>query len=213
LPHLAIIIFFFCHQVSHLYHLVFRWSPDSNPRPRTMAQIVSLQHLPLDQGDSPYKAPLCCPKTFFRLIKHWQCFVKCFFPENWLLKHNFLSNIKVIGPYGTYTVPHRLNLFPMRPAIHPHLNFIKILHVRFLYESKFQSFSLITFGFVIFGAKISNEKCERKTLMKLTPGLLDGLMHRSALIRLQLSFIGHSCRADCFLKLNFHNLQNDLALR
>ncbi len=39
----------------------------------------------------------------------------------------------------------------------------------FFYESKLSSFSLITFGFVIFGAKILNEKCARKSLMKLTP--------------------------------------------
>jgi len=30
------------------------------------------------------------------------------------------------------------------------VNFINILHVRFLYESAFRSFSLVHFGFVIF---------------------------------------------------------------
>ncbi len=43
----------FCHQVVHLFHLVFRQSQDSNPRPRTMARIVSPQRSPLDQGASP----------------------------------------------------------------------------------------------------------------------------------------------------------------
>ena len=42
---------FFCHQVVHLFHLVFRWSRDSNPRLRTMAQIVSPRRSPLDQED------------------------------------------------------------------------------------------------------------------------------------------------------------------
>ena len=55
LPHLAVFIIFvsfFCHQVVHLFHLVFRQSQDSNPRPRTMARIVSPQRSPLDQGAS-----------------------------------------------------------------------------------------------------------------------------------------------------------------
>ena len=34
------------------------------------------------------------------------------------------------------------------------VNFINILCARFSYESKLSSFSLVTFGFVIFGAKI-----------------------------------------------------------
>jgi hypothetical protein len=57
LPHLAVFIIFvsfFCHQVVHLFHLVFRQSQDSNPRPRTMARIVSPQRSPLDQGASPF---------------------------------------------------------------------------------------------------------------------------------------------------------------
>ncbi len=38
------------------------------------------------------------------------------------------------------------------------VNFINILRARFLYESKFFSFSLLTYGFVIFGAKILYKK-------------------------------------------------------
>jgi len=53
----------------------------------------------------------------------------------------------------------------------PGVNFINILHARFLYKSELSSFSLITFGFVIFGAKILHEKPSRKTLMKLTAAL------------------------------------------
>ena len=34
------------------FHLVFRWSGDSNPRPRTMAQIVSARWSSLNQGAS-----------------------------------------------------------------------------------------------------------------------------------------------------------------
>jgi len=51
----------------------------------------------------------------------------------------------------------------------PGVNFINVLCVRFLYESKLSSFPLITFGFVIFGTNISNKKRARKMLMKLTP--------------------------------------------
>ncbi len=46
-------LFFFCHQVVHLIHLVFRWTRELNPRPRTMAQTVSPWYSPLDQGASP----------------------------------------------------------------------------------------------------------------------------------------------------------------
>jgi hypothetical protein len=42
--------FFFCHQVVHLIHLVFRRTRELNPRPRTMVQTVSPS--PLDQGAS-----------------------------------------------------------------------------------------------------------------------------------------------------------------
>jgi len=41
--------------------------------------------------------------------------------------------------------------------------------VHFLYESELSSFFLITFGFVIFGAKILYEEGARKMLMELTP--------------------------------------------
>ncbi len=47
--------FFFCHQVVHLIHLVFRWTWELNPRPRTMAQTVSPWRSPLDQGASPWR--------------------------------------------------------------------------------------------------------------------------------------------------------------
>jgi hypothetical protein len=47
----------------------------------------------------------------------------------------------------------------------PGVNFISICCARFLYESKLSSFSLTTFVFVIFGAKILYEKCACKTLM------------------------------------------------
>jgi len=64
----------------------------------------------------------------------------------------------------------------------PVVNFINILLLPFLYVSLFgsfsaafrqlfSSFSLVTFGFVIFGTKISYEKCVSKTLMKLTAGV------------------------------------------
>jgi hypothetical protein len=46
------------------------------------------------------------------------------------------------------------------------VNFINILCARFLYESKLNTFSLITFGCVIFGAKILYEKSVCKMLMK-----------------------------------------------
>ncbi len=47
--------FFFCHQVVHLIHLVFRWTGELNQRPRTMAQTVSPWRSPLDQGASLIK--------------------------------------------------------------------------------------------------------------------------------------------------------------
>ncbi len=52
----------------------------------------------------------------------------------------------------------------------PGVDFINILHARFSYESKLSSFSLVTFNFAIFGAKILYEKYAFKMLMKLTPG-------------------------------------------
>jgi len=61
--------------------------------------------------------------------------------------------------------PYEDEYWPQTP---PGVNFINILCSWFLYESKFWSFFLITFGFVIFGAKIWYKKCSRKTLMKLT---------------------------------------------
>ncbi len=60
----------FCHQVVHLFHLVFRQSWNSNPRPRTMAWIVSPQHSPLDQGASPRQYLFIC--LFICLFSH--CF-------------------------------------------------------------------------------------------------------------------------------------------
>ena len=48
------------------------------------------------------------------------------------------------------------------------VNFINVLQLRFSYESKLSSFSLVTFGFVIFGAKISYKNARIKILMKLT---------------------------------------------
>jgi len=50
------------------------------------------------------------------------------------------------------------------------VNFINILRACFSYESKLNSFSLIMFGFVIFGGKILYKKLSRKMLMKLTTG-------------------------------------------
>ncbi len=47
------------------------------------------------------------------------------------------------------------------------VNFINILHAHFSYVSKLSSFSLVMFGFVIFGAKMLYKKWVRKTLMKL----------------------------------------------
>jgi len=54
LPHLAAVIFSFLFLPSRgpSFHLVFKWSRDSNPHPRTMGQIVSPRRSPLDQGDS-----------------------------------------------------------------------------------------------------------------------------------------------------------------
>ncbi len=50
------------------------------------------------------------------------------------------------------------------------VNFINILRTHFLYKRQLSSLSLVTFGFVIFGAKILFEKCASKMLMKLIPG-------------------------------------------
>jgi len=65
----------------------------------------------------------------------------------------------------------------------PGVNFINILHARFFVRKQiskllsnyvwlflFLSFSLITVGVVIFGAKILHKKFALKTLMKLTVG-------------------------------------------
>jgi hypothetical protein len=50
------------------------------------------------------------------------------------------------------------------------VNLINILRIRFSYKSKLSSFSLVMFGFVIFGAKILNKKRASKTLMQLPAG-------------------------------------------
>jgi hypothetical protein len=55
------------------------------------------------------------------------------------------------------------------------VDFIYILHSRFLFESKLSSFSLVTFGFVIFWHKNISTKCALKMLMKLT--LVAGFIH------------------------------------
>ncbi len=58
------------------FHLVFRWSRDSNPRPRTMAQIVSPQRSPLDHGDSlSYKNTLFNSKNVIQndFFLFWHC--------------------------------------------------------------------------------------------------------------------------------------------
>ena len=41
------------------FHLVFRWRRDLNPRPRTIAWIVSPRRSPPDQGLSPTTSSLC----------------------------------------------------------------------------------------------------------------------------------------------------------
>jgi len=64
----------------------------------------------------------------------------------------------------------RTRLAPEPPELQPGVNFINVLRTTFLYVSLFGSFSLVTFGFVIFGAKILYEKRLPKTLMKLTEG-------------------------------------------
>ncbi len=57
---------FFCHQVVHLIHLVFRWTRELNSRLRTMAQTVSPRCLPIDHGASlPFKH---CTFSAARLI-------------------------------------------------------------------------------------------------------------------------------------------------
>jgi hypothetical protein len=65
-------LFFFCHQVVHLIHLVFRWTRELNTRPRTMPQTVSPWCSPLDQGASPQSKDfdtqyndITIKKTFF----------------------------------------------------------------------------------------------------------------------------------------------------
>jgi len=60
-------------------------------------------------------------------------------------------------------------IFYCNKILKPTVNLINILLAHFSYESKFQSFYLIMFVFVIFGAKILYEKHTHKPLMKLTP--------------------------------------------
>ncbi len=50
----------------------------------------------------------------------------------------------------------------------PGVNFINILRMHLLYESKLSSFSLVSLGFVIFGRKNIGAKGSWKMLMKLT---------------------------------------------
>ncbi len=50
---LSLLFSFFCHQVVLLIHIVFRWTQELNSLPGTMAQTLSPQRSPLDQGASP----------------------------------------------------------------------------------------------------------------------------------------------------------------
>jgi len=70
-------------------------------------------------------------------------------------------------------------------------NFIKVLRLRFLYESAWCSFFLVTFwrihSFVIFGANFLYKKCACKTMMKLTPGVgcRNSLAWRGEMLQIQ----------------------------
>jgi len=85
------------------------------------------------------------------------------------------------------------------------VNIINVLNTRFLYVIIFGSFSLVTFGFVIFDAKILYEKLERITLMKLTPGL----QKKSKLGRLWVHWLAYVPLCG---QVSFNHIQIDPAL-
>jgi len=65
-----LLLLVFCHQVVHLFHLVFRQSRDSNPRPRTMACIAAFTTRP---GGFPRY--WCCMHVYvcqFPIQKHFR---------------------------------------------------------------------------------------------------------------------------------------------
>jgi len=83
---------------------------------------------------------------------------------------------------------------------HTGVYFINVLRAPFLYVSLFGSFSLVTFGFVIFGAKILYEKHAPKTLMKLTPiGLNSKLRSSESSFSKALSVV---CKKNVLLLLS-----------
>jgi len=61
--------------------------------------------------------------------------------------------------------------FTSTQSFSPGVNFINILRAPFTVESVLHSFSLLQFGFVVFGRKNIGEKAARKMLMKLTTAI------------------------------------------
>jgi len=76
------------------------------------------------------------------------------------------------------------------------VNFINVLCLSLSFESALSSFSLVTCGSRIFGAKFLFEKCERKTLMKLTAVLCSYLTKKETL---------HVLVMNCRFILEFDN--------
>jgi len=68
---------------------------------------------------------------------------------------NFLYECRVLAAFSSYMYVEKRHLYEklvrkMLMKLTPGVNFINILRTSFLNESKLSSFSLVTFGFVIF---------------------------------------------------------------
>jgi len=70
-----------------------------------------------------------------------------------------------------FLVKCRTNYFDCIKTL-PGVNFINILRAHFSYKIELSSFSLVTFGFVIFWIQNIVTKFAHKMLMELTPGVL-----------------------------------------
>ncbi len=121
-------LFFFCHQVVYLIHLVFIWTRESNSRPRTMAQTVSPWCSPLDHGASPM-------------------YIYSLF--------SVLGSVRWVEPIqsNTWSGSRRWALLALQ--ITSGFNFTNILRAAFSYKSFARSFFVLTFKvWTFFDARI-----------------------------------------------------------
>ncbi len=86
----------------------------------------------------------------------------------------------------------------------PGVNFIKVLHTRFLYKILAPKITNPKHSFLIFGIKISYEKCSHKMLIKLAPCLLRSTFDYFESLDLQISELFGCTEATGPISTNLH---------